>query len=93
MSGRERRLSAEQEQALAESLALLRQGWPLRVSQFDRASLNDDACQRRRFEAEAGRQSREAAEQARDPDSEEARILREIEDEFDRDDFRDEWKE
>lgn len=40
---RERRLSAEQEQALAESAALLCQGWPLHVGKLDRAALHDDA--------------------------------------------------
>lgn len=38
-----RRLSAEQETALAESLARLRTGWPLGISRLDRDSLYDDA--------------------------------------------------
>jgi antitoxin component of RelBE/YafQ-DinJ toxin-antitoxin module len=47
---------------------------------------------RRAFEAEARRQSLEAAECARDPKSDEHDVMREIEAEFDRDDFADEWK-
>jgi hypothetical protein len=48
--------------------------------------------QRRTFEAEARRQSLEDAERARDPSSDEHIVMREIEAEFDRDDFADEWK-
>jgi hypothetical protein len=48
--------------------------------------------ERRAFEAEARRQSLEAAERARDPNSDEHAVMREIEAEFDRDDFADEWK-
>ncbi len=51
--------------------------------------------QRRRhraFTAEARRQSREAAERARDPGSDEYVVMREIAAELDRDDFAAEWK-
>jgi hypothetical protein len=48
--------------------------------------------ERRAFEAEAQRQSHEAAGIARDPASEEHAIMREIGAEFDRDDFANEWK-
>jgi hypothetical protein len=48
--------------------------------------------ERRAFAAEARRQSIEAAERARDPASDEYAVMREIEAEFDRDDFGDEWK-
>jgi hypothetical protein len=48
--------------------------------------------QRKVFEAEARRQSRESAERARDPKSDEAASLRELEALLDEDDFRDEWK-
>lgn len=48
--------------------------------------------QQRAFEAEARRQSREAAARARDPSSDEYAVMREIEAELDRDDFADEWK-
>jgi len=48
--------------------------------------------ERRAFEAAARRQSLEAAERARDPNSDEHAVMREIEAEFDRDDFADEWK-
>jgi len=47
---------------------------------------------RRAFAAEARRQSLEAAERARDPDSDEYAVTREIEAEFDRDDFGEERK-
>lgn len=47
---------------------------------------------RKAFETEARRQSREAAERARDPQSDEARSLKEMEALFDEDDFADEWK-
>lgn len=48
--------------------------------------------QRKTFEVEAQRQSREAAARARDPQSDEARSLRELEALFDEDHFADEWK-
>ncbi len=48
--------------------------------------------ERKVFEAEARRQSREAAERARDPKSDEAASLRELEALLDQDDFGDEWK-
>jgi hypothetical protein len=48
--------------------------------------------ERRGFEAEARRQSLEAAQHARDPASDEYAVMREIEAEFDRDDFADGWK-
>lgn len=48
--------------------------------------------ERHAFATEARRQSLEAAERARDPDSDEYIVMREIEAEFDRDDFGDEWK-
>lgn len=48
--------------------------------------------ERRAFEAEAHRQSLEAANRARDPASDEYAVMREIADELDRDDFADEWK-
>ena len=48
--------------------------------------------ERRLFEAEARRQSREAAAAARDPSSKEHAMLKEIEAEFDRDDFAADWK-
>lgn len=38
----QRRLTAEQEQALANSMSLLRQGWPLGVETFDRNSVYDE---------------------------------------------------
>jgi hypothetical protein len=47
--------------------------------------------ERRLWEAEARRQSLEAAACARDPNSGEHAVMREIETEFDRDDFADEW--
>ena len=47
---------------------------------------------RRTFEAEARRQLLEAAATARDPNSDEYAVMREIEAAFDCDDFRDEWK-
>lgn len=47
---------------------------------------------RRAFEAEARRQSREAATRARDPRSDEAQSLRDMEALLDTDDFADEWK-
>ena len=37
-----RRLTEEQEQALAESVSLLRRGQPLGIDYLDRASLHDD---------------------------------------------------
>jgi hypothetical protein len=43
------------------------------------------------FKAEAQRQSREAAVRARDPDSDEARSLRDLETLLDEDDFAAEW--
>jgi hypothetical protein len=48
--------------------------------------------QRKVFEAEAQRQSREAAERARDPKSDESASLRELEALLDQNDFGDEWK-
>lgn len=47
---------------------------------------------RKAFEAEARRQSREAAARARDPQSEEAQSLRDMESLLDADDFVDEWR-
>ncbi|MDN5927051.1 MAG: hypothetical protein L0I29_08260 [Hyphomicrobiales bacterium] len=47
---------------------------------------------RRAFEAEARRQSREASARARDPQSDEAQSLRDMEALFDEDHFVDEWK-
>lgn len=47
---------------------------------------------RKTFEIEARRQSREAAARARDPQSDEAQSLRELESLLDADDFADEWK-
>lgn len=38
-----RRLSAEQETALAESLARRRKGWPLGITRLNREELYDDA--------------------------------------------------
>ena len=38
-----RRLSAEQEAALANSLARLKKGWPLGIERLDREELYDDA--------------------------------------------------
>ena len=38
-----RRLSAEQERALADSLARLRKGWTLGIERLDRNALYDDA--------------------------------------------------
>ncbi len=46
---------------------------------------------RRAFESEARRQSLAIARRARDPDSDEARVLRELEAAFDRDEFGPEW--
>ena len=60
------------------------------VREFMRAYVKQR--ERRAFEADARRQSREAAERARDPNSDEYAVMREIETEFDRDDFADEWK-
>jgi len=37
-----RRLTPEQEKALADSLARLRQGWPLGIKRFDRNELYDE---------------------------------------------------
>jgi hypothetical protein len=48
--------------------------------------------ERREFEAEARRQSRAIAVRAKDPNSDEHAVMREIEAELDRDDFADEWK-
>jgi hypothetical protein len=48
--------------------------------------------ERRAFEADARRQSLEAARLAANPTSDEFAGMREIEAEFDRDDFADEWK-
>jgi len=50
------------------------------------------AKERRAFEAEARRQSLAIAQRARDPDSDEARVMREIEAGLERDEFADEWK-
>jgi hypothetical protein len=36
-------LSAEQEAALADSLARLKKGWPLGIARLDREELYDDA--------------------------------------------------
>ena len=47
---------------------------------------------RKAFEAEARRQSMAAAARARDPDSDEARSLREMETLLDEDHFAGEWK-
>lgn len=47
---------------------------------------------RKAFEAEARRQSRAAAERARDPQSDEAQSLRDMESLLDADDFANEWK-
>ena len=47
---------------------------------------------RKAFQAEARRQSLEAAARARDPRSDEARSLREMEALLDEDHFRDDWK-
>ena len=48
--------------------------------------------ERRVFEAEAHRQSRAIAERAKDPNSDEYAVMREIEADLDRDDFAGEWK-
>ncbi len=48
--------------------------------------------ERRTFEAEARRQSLAIAERARNPNSDEYAVMREIEAELDQDDFVDEWK-
>lgn len=48
--------------------------------------------ERRTFEAEAQRQSRLIAERGRDPGSDEARSLRELDALLEADDFRGEWK-
>jgi hypothetical protein len=48
--------------------------------------------ERRAFEAEARRQSRAIADRARDPKSDEAQVMREIEAGLERNDFADEWK-
>jgi prevent-host-death family protein len=37
-----RRLTPEQKQALADSIARLRQGWPLDIKRFDRNELYDE---------------------------------------------------
>jgi len=47
---------------------------------------------RRAFAAEAQRQSRAIAARARDPESDEARSLQELDALLDADDFADEWK-
>jgi hypothetical protein len=47
---------------------------------------------RKAFEAEARRQSLTIAQQARNPQSDEARSLKELESLLDADDFADEWK-
>jgi hypothetical protein len=47
---------------------------------------------RKAFEAEARRQSQEAAARAHDPRSDEAQSLKELETVFDEDHFGDEWK-
>jgi len=47
---------------------------------------------RRAFVVEAQRQSRAIAARARDPESDEARALRELDALFEADDFADEWK-
>jgi hypothetical protein len=48
--------------------------------------------ERRAFEIEARRQSLAIAERARNPDSDEAQIMRDIEAELQRGDFDDAWK-
>jgi hypothetical protein len=48
--------------------------------------------ERRAFEAEARRQSLAIAERARNPNSDEAQVMREIEADLERDDFANEWK-
>jgi hypothetical protein len=48
--------------------------------------------QRRLFEAEARRQSLVIAERARDPESDEAQSLRELDALLEADDFADDWK-
>lgn len=48
--------------------------------------------ERRAFEAEAHRQSRAIAERAKEPNSDEYAVMREIEADLDRDDFAGEWK-
>ncbi len=48
--------------------------------------------ERRVFEAAARRQSLASAERAKDPNSDEYAVLREIEADLDRDDFAGEWK-
>lgn len=50
------------------------------------------AKERRAFEAEACRQSLAIARRTRDPNSDETRVMHEIEAGLDRDDFADEWK-
>ena len=47
---------------------------------------------RKAFEVEARRQSRAAADRARDPQSDEAQSLRDMEALLDADEFADEWK-
>jgi hypothetical protein len=51
-----------------------------------------DRRQRRLFEAEARRQSLVIAERARDPESDEAQSLRELDAFLEADDFADDWK-
>jgi antitoxin (DNA-binding transcriptional repressor) of toxin-antitoxin stability system len=39
-------LTPEQQQALAESMAMLRQGWPLGIGRFDRNEVHADRLER-----------------------------------------------
>jgi len=48
--------------------------------------------ERRAFEAEARRQSLAIADRARNPKSDEAQVMREIDGGLERDDFAEEWK-
>ena len=50
------------------------------------------ARERRAFEAEARRQSLAVAQRSRDPSSDEAQVMRDLEGGLDRDDFADAWK-
>ncbi len=47
---------------------------------------------RREFESEARRQSEAIAARARDPESDEAQVMRALAAEFEHDEFADEWK-
>jgi len=60
------------------------------VRDFMRAYVRQQ--ERRTFEAEARRQSLLIAERARDPESDEAAVMRELEALLDQDSFADEWK-